>query len=121
VLLLSGTPDGGEHWTLLAPDAAAEVMAAPEGAPAATCEGCGQTVYRLPDGGWTLGRAPWFCFPDPELVGVLAQAHRPRLRRWTVTVEAATHAEAAQAAARIGGVVGVRPRHDADQSAGLHR
>jgi hypothetical protein len=26
---------------------------------------------------WTLGMAPWWCFPDNELVGVLAQVHQP--------------------------------------------
>jgi hypothetical protein len=114
MLLLSGTADGGERWTLLAPDAAglAASMAAPEGAPSATCQGCRRRIFQRPDRGWTLGQAPWFCFPDPDLIGVLAQVHEPRLRRWTVTVEAATRDEAARLADQVGGVVGASPEDD---------
>jgi hypothetical protein len=76
----------------------ADRMAMPDGAAPAICEGCRQTIYRRPDGVWTLGRPPWFCYPDPDLAGVLAQLHTPKLRRWKVTVEAATRAAAEQLA-----------------------
>jgi hypothetical protein len=78
VLLLAAlTPDGtgGRLQIILDPY---EEFPAPMGAPAATCQGCRRPIYRRDDGMWTLGVAPWRCFPDDELVGVLAQAHRPK-------------------------------------------
>jgi hypothetical protein len=76
MFLLAAAPDGTPR---MVPLPTPEQMVAPEGAAPATCQGCRQPIYRRPDGVWTLGRPPWFCFPDNELVGVLAQLHAP----WT--------------------------------------
>jgi hypothetical protein len=82
-------------------------LPAPPGAPAATCANCHQPIYHRADGIWTLGRPPWWCyFPNHELVGVLANFHEPELRRFTVTVTAATREEAERLAAQAGGVLG---------------
>jgi hypothetical protein len=80
-------------------------LPAPEGAPLATCATCHHTIYHRDDGVWTLGRAPWWCYPDPDLVGVLAQIHEPELRRWSVTITAATREEAERLAGQAGGVL----------------
>jgi hypothetical protein len=48
---------------------------APPGAPAATCNHCHRPIYQRPDGAWTLGRAPWWCYPDNDLIGALGQYH----------------------------------------------
>jgi hypothetical protein len=75
LLLAALTPDGtAGRLQILDPY---EEFPAPVGAPAATCQVCRRPIYHRDDGMWTLGVAPWWCSPDNELVGVLAQSHRP--------------------------------------------
>jgi hypothetical protein len=73
-VLLRPDPTGtsGVLQVLLDPEAPA-----PEGASAAACAHCHQTIYRRDNGHWTLGRPPWWCFPSNEMIDVLAQMHAP--------------------------------------------
>jgi hypothetical protein len=74
MLLLAGPG----QLVVLAPDPSlADFPPPPAGAPTATCVGCGRTIHQHPNGRWLLQGPPWWCYPDQELIGVLAQNHTP--------------------------------------------
>jgi hypothetical protein len=74
MLLLTGSG----QWMVLGSDPSlADFPPTPTGVPTATCGGCGLTIHQRPDGAWLLEGPPWWCYPDRELIGVLAQNHVP--------------------------------------------
>jgi len=74
MLLLAGS---GRLMVLDFEPSSADFPPTPAGVPTATCVGCGLTIHQRPDGVWLLEGPPWWCYPDRELIGVLAQNHTP--------------------------------------------